>query len=94
LVELLRLQTRRRHYATTNGILLGIPHSKGDVRLVAVGEACRTYETATLLVGSTPITGTGSGSSTFNVIVSTPVTLTAPTSLGLECGVGNLAPVT
>ena len=32
-------------YAKTEGILLGIPHSKGDVRLVDEGEACRSYET-------------------------------------------------
>jgi hypothetical protein len=33
-------------YATTNGIVLGIPHSKGDLRLVDAGEACRSYERA------------------------------------------------
>jgi hypothetical protein len=33
-------------YATTNGLLLGIPHSKGDTRIVDSGEACRSYETA------------------------------------------------
>jgi len=31
-------------YATTNGLLLGIPHSKGDTRIVDSGEACRSYE--------------------------------------------------
>jgi hypothetical protein len=25
-------------YATTNGVLLGVPHSKGDLRLAAPGE--------------------------------------------------------
>ncbi len=33
-------------YAKTNGILLGIPHSKGDVRVVDASETCRSYETA------------------------------------------------
>lgn len=33
-------------YATSNGILLGIPHSKGDVRIVDTGESCRNYERA------------------------------------------------
>ena len=32
-------------YANTNSILLGIPHSKGDLRIVDEGEACRSYET-------------------------------------------------
>ena len=32
-------------YAKTDGIILGIPHSKGDLRLVNEGEACRSYET-------------------------------------------------
>lgn len=32
-------------YATTNGLLLGIPHSKGDTRIVDSAEACRSYET-------------------------------------------------
>ena len=31
-------------YATTKGILLGIPHSKGDTRIVDSSEACRSYE--------------------------------------------------
>jgi hypothetical protein len=31
-------------YAKTDGLLLGIPHSKGDVRIVDSGEACRAYE--------------------------------------------------
>jgi hypothetical protein len=31
-------------YATTEGLLLGIPHSKGDTRIVDSGEACRSYE--------------------------------------------------
>jgi hypothetical protein len=31
-------------YATTNGILLGIPHSKGDLRTVDSSEPCRNYE--------------------------------------------------
>lgn len=31
-------------YATTNGLLLGIPHSKGDTRIVDSGEGCRSYE--------------------------------------------------
>ena len=30
-------------YATTNG-LLGIPHSKGDLRVVDTSESCRSYE--------------------------------------------------
>lgn len=33
-------------YARTNGLLLGIPHSKGDLRIVDENEACRSYETA------------------------------------------------
>jgi hypothetical protein len=33
-------------YATKNGLLLGIPHSKGDLRAVDFGEACRPYEKA------------------------------------------------
>ena len=32
-------------YAKTNGLLLGIPHSKGDLRIVDEDEACRSYET-------------------------------------------------
>ena len=39
--------TFRACYANTEGILLGIPHSKGDVRLVNEGESCRSYETLT-----------------------------------------------
>ena len=39
--------TFRACYAKTEGILLGIPHSKGDVRLVNEGEPCRSYETLT-----------------------------------------------
>jgi len=31
-------------YATTNGLLLGIPHSKGDTRIIDSGETCRSYE--------------------------------------------------
>lgn len=31
-------------YATTSALLLGIPHSKGDTRIVDEHEACRTYE--------------------------------------------------
>jgi hypothetical protein len=31
-------------YATGNGLLLGIPYSKGDIRAVDQGEACRSYE--------------------------------------------------
>jgi hypothetical protein len=31
-------------YATGNGLLLGIPYSKGDIRAVNQGEACRSYE--------------------------------------------------
>jgi hypothetical protein len=33
--------TLRACYAKTNGILLGIPHHKGDLRLVDEGEACQ-----------------------------------------------------
>lgn len=33
-------------YATTNGLLLGVPHSKGDTRIVDADEACRSYERA------------------------------------------------
>jgi hypothetical protein len=33
-------------YATTDGLLLGIPHSKGDLRAVDTGERCRSYERA------------------------------------------------
>lgn len=33
-------------YASTNGIWLGVPHSKGDVRIVDSAEACRSYEKA------------------------------------------------
>ena len=33
-------------YARTSGLLLGIPHSKGDVRVVDSAEGCRSYETA------------------------------------------------
>ena len=29
-------------YATTNGLLLGIPHSKGDTRIVDTGEAAES----------------------------------------------------
>jgi hypothetical protein len=32
-------------YATTNGLLLGIPYSKGDTRIVDSAESCRSYET-------------------------------------------------
>ena len=31
-------------YASTNGIWLGVVHSKGDVRIVDSNEACRSYE--------------------------------------------------
>lgn len=31
-------------YATANGLLLGIPHSKGDTRIVDSAETCRSYE--------------------------------------------------
>ncbi len=34
-------------YAKNEGLLLGIFHAKGQVRLVQPGEACRSYETAT-----------------------------------------------
>lgn len=37
--------TVRGCYAVSNGLLLGIPHSKGDVRVVDSGESCRSYET-------------------------------------------------
>jgi hypothetical protein len=33
-------------YATTNGVLLGIPHWKGDTRIVDSDESCRSYERA------------------------------------------------
>lgn len=33
-------------YAKTNGIVLGIPHSKGDLRVVDSAEPCRAYEAA------------------------------------------------
>lgn len=33
-------------YALTSGILLGIPHSKGDTRIVDEAESCRSYEKA------------------------------------------------
>jgi hypothetical protein len=33
-------------YATTEGLVLGIPHTKGETRLVQPGEACRSYEQA------------------------------------------------
>jgi hypothetical protein len=33
-------------YAKTDGLILGIPHSKGDVRVVDEGATCRSYETA------------------------------------------------
>lgn len=36
--------TIRSCYAKSNGLLVGIPYSKGDVRLVDEGEACRNYE--------------------------------------------------
>ena len=32
-------------YARSSGLLLGISHSKGDVRIVDSGENCRSYET-------------------------------------------------
>lgn len=32
-------------YARSNGLLLGIPYSKGDVRVVDSAESCRSYET-------------------------------------------------
>lgn len=32
-------------YAKKNGFILGIPYSKGDVRVVDEDEGCRTYET-------------------------------------------------
>lgn len=32
-------------YAKTNGLFLGIPYSKGDVRVVDSAESCRSYET-------------------------------------------------
>ena len=31
-------------YATTDALLLGIPHSKGDLRTIDSAEACRSYE--------------------------------------------------
>jgi hypothetical protein len=31
-------------FATTNGLLLGIPHSKGDTRIVDENDNCRSYE--------------------------------------------------
>ena len=31
-------------YAVSSGLLLGIPHSKGDTRIVDEAEACRSYE--------------------------------------------------
>lgn len=33
-------------YATTNVRIAGVQHTKGDVRIVAAGEACRAYEKA------------------------------------------------
>jgi hypothetical protein len=36
--------TFRGCYAKTGGLILGIPHHKGDLRLVDEGEACRSYE--------------------------------------------------
>ncbi len=36
--------TVRGCYAKSNGLLLGIPFSKGDARIVAEGKACRGYE--------------------------------------------------
>jgi hypothetical protein len=33
-------------YATTTGILLGVPHSKGDTRIVDANDDCRAYERA------------------------------------------------
>lgn len=33
-------------YALTSGLLLGIPHSKGDTRIVDEAESCRSYEKA------------------------------------------------
>lgn len=46
-------------YATTNGVLLGIPHSKGDTRLVQPGEACRSYEAAVTWGAQGPKGATG-----------------------------------
>lgn len=34
----------RACYAASNGLLLGIPYSKGDLRTVDEGESCRPYE--------------------------------------------------
>jgi hypothetical protein len=34
----------RACYSTSNGLLLGIPYSKGDARIVDENEACRSYE--------------------------------------------------
>ena len=51
--------TVRGCYATTNGILLGIPHSKGDTRLVDEGEACRSYEKAVSWNQQGPLGDTG-----------------------------------
>ena len=31
-------------YATTNGVVLNVPHSKGDLRVVEPNEACRSHE--------------------------------------------------
>jgi hypothetical protein len=31
-------------YALTDGLLLGIPHAKGDTRIVDETESCRAYE--------------------------------------------------
>ena len=33
-------------YAVTDGLLLGIPHSRGDTRIVDAAESCRGYERA------------------------------------------------
>jgi len=31
-------------YATTSGIILNVPHSKGDLRLIEATDSCRSYE--------------------------------------------------
>ncbi len=41
-------------YATTNGLLLGIPHSKGDLRVVDQAESCRSYEKPLSWIQATP----------------------------------------
>jgi len=43
-------------YATTSDLLLGIPHSKGDTRIVDSAEACRSYEQSITLAGGSQIT--------------------------------------